>query len=126
MTDNSEIQINMNNMSEFFEWFFITSTAISKDGMTVDEFVNKVVSNGVVNSEGNLDGTHRIRMFVNDIEVNPLEAISELQKQFDEVVERRAKELFNEMIDNKFNDVIDNLDLLKNNIKENINNNFNK
>lgn len=124
MADNSEIQINMNNMSEFFEWFFITSTAISKDGMTVDDFVNKVVSNGVINSEGNLDGTHRIRMIVNDIEVNPYEAISELQKQFDEIVERRAKELFDNMIDNKVNDIIENLDTLRNNIKDNFNNNF--
>jgi hypothetical protein len=125
MEENKEIEINMKDMSEFFEWFFITSTAVNKDGMTVDEFVNKVVSNGVLNSDNELDGTHRIRMFINDIEVNPLEAISECQKQFDELVNRKAQMMLKEFVEDKFKDIFNNIDNLKETIENKINNNFN-
>ena len=44
----NEIVINMGDMSDFFEWFFIVSTAVEKDGLTTHDFVNKVVSAGCV------------------------------------------------------------------------------
>jgi hypothetical protein len=87
MNEKKELTINMNEMSSFFEWFFITSI-----NNTESEFINKILDNSVLNEKGEIDGTHRIKMFINDIEVEPLTAIHELQTQFDRIVSEKASE----------------------------------
>ena len=110
---SQEIKINMDDMSKFFEWFFIVSTSVSKDGLTVHDFVNKVVDNGERDEKGELIGTNRFRMFVNDIEVEPMVAIREMQEQFDRLVEDKAREMISERVDAQFSDVYQMLDEIK-------------
>lgn len=110
---SEEIKINMDDMSKFFEWFFIVSTSVDKDGIPVHEFVNKVIDAGEKDDKGELIGTNRFRMFVNDIEVNPLVAIKEMQEQFDRLVEDKAKDMIEERIDVQFSDIYQMLDEIK-------------
>jgi len=119
--EGKEVSVNMDDMSKFFEWFFITSIAVDKDGLSHVEFVNKVIDASEMDSNGKPTGTHKFRMFVNDIEVNPLEAISEIQKQFDRLVLDKANELINERIDSELGDVYQLLDELKRGIDIRVN-----
>jgi hypothetical protein len=101
MSDNSnnkDIIINMNDMSEFFQWFFITSISNNSDPEKNTEFINKIVENSIVNDKNEYDGTHKISMTVNDIKVDPLFAINELQKQYERIVNERVEKRLNEIL----------------------------
>lgn len=108
-----QCKVNMDDMSKFFEWFFITSVASVKDGVDIEEFVSNVVDNGEVDENGELNGTHRIRMFVNEIEVDPMSAIRQMQEQFDEQVLLKAKSLLDDKINGEFDDIYELLDEIK-------------
>lgn len=122
MDDNKGTYMHMDDMSEFFQWFFITSTAIAKDGLTIEEFVNKVVDGGERDEKGELTGNNRFQIFVNGIEVDPYSALSELQKQFDSVVAKKANEIAKDIISEKFS----NINLALDNINEIVNQKFNE
>lgn len=105
-----EVKVNMDDMSKFFEWFFIVSTSVDKDGLTSYDFVNKVVENGERDETGEVNGTHRFRMFVNDIEVDPMTAIAEMQNQFETLVNEKAEELIKTRVNDKIQSMYNSLD----------------
>lgn len=114
---NKEVRIKMEDMGEFFKWFFVTSTAIGKDDTEIGEFVNKVVDGGVRNENGELTGEHRIKMSVNGVEVDPYQALSELQKQFNDVVNKRVRMIFENELDEKLKGLSTSIDNFYNEIE---------
>jgi hypothetical protein len=111
---------DLEQMSDFFKWFFLTTISKSPDGSSQEEFINKITESGVRDESGELDGTHSIQILINGVEVNPFEALLEMQKQFDDVVQRKATDKIKNSVNEKIDDVHLALDLLKTNVEENI------
>jgi len=111
---------DLEQVSDFFRWFFLTTISKNPDNETQEEFINKITEEGVRNEAGELDGTHTMQVLINGIEVNPYEALSEMQKQFDEVVQRKVTEKIKENVNEKIDEIHLALDLLKTNVDENI------
>ena len=111
---------DLEQMDDFFKWFFLTTISKNPDSQTQEEFINKITENGVRDEAGELDGTHTIQIFINGVEVNPYEALSEMQNQFDEVVQRKATEKIKDSVNEKIDEVHLSLDLLKTNVEEHI------
>lgn len=111
---------DLEQMDDFFKWFFLTTISKNPDGQTQEEFINKITDSGVRDDAGDLDGTHSIQIFINGVEVNPYEALSEMQKQFDDVVQRKATEKIKDSVNEKIDEIHLSLDLLKTNVEENI------
>jgi hypothetical protein len=111
---------DLEQMDDFFRWFFLTTISKNPDNQTQEEFINKITEEGVRDEAGELDGTHTIQIIINGIVVNPFEALSEMQKQFDEVVQRKATEKIKNSVNEKVDEIYLALDLLKTNVDENI------
>jgi histidinol dehydrogenase len=118
MDENNNFKLE--EMSEFFKWFFLTTISKNPDEQTQEEFINKIIDGGGRDENGDLDDTHNIKIIINGVEVNPLTALSEMQKQFDDVVQRKISEKIKETISDKINEIHVSLDILKTNIEENI------
>jgi ribosomal protein S20 len=106
--EKKNVNISMNDIADdkFFEWFFLTSIYgvgnNNSNDEKLQEFINSINDNCMETAEGQV---HNIKMFINDIEVNPIEAIKELQNQYEDQVDKAAKKL----LSTKYSSIVEKL-----------------